>query len=210
MTNSLKQWLSSCSLEESESFHGAVWSLHEISIIKPSVQDLRFRWHWTSCRSWPCLVRVYHCFRTTYKLHLLTWNWKHISPKQLVLEHTVTHPRTLILWGKWRMPSSGMWHSAGLLYTDVLEECFASMFRVQEIMWGSEGHLSTVQRHCMLLASAPHFSLHTVFLLPWTWQRHIPPRRWFIINSQGATSQKMAFFVFTAVKTSNPTLWENV
>jgi hypothetical protein len=34
----------------------------------------------------------------------------------------------------------------------------------------------------------------------------IPPKRRFIINPDGVTSQKMAFFTVTAVKTSNPTL----
>jgi hypothetical protein len=29
-----------------------------------------------------------------------------------------------------------------------------------------------------------------LFLLPWRWRQHVPPKRKFIINSHGATSQK--------------------
>jgi hypothetical protein len=53
-----------------------------------------------------------------------------------------------------------------------------------------------------------HFSSLALFLLPWRWRRHFPPKRRLIINPHGATYQKTAFFTVTAVKTSNPTrLW---
>jgi hypothetical protein len=47
--------------------------------------------------------------------------------------------------------------------------------------------------------------LLALFLLPWRWRRHGPPKRRFIINPHVATSQKTAFFVVTTMKTSNPT-----
>jgi hypothetical protein len=37
--------------------------------------------------------------------------------------------------------------------------------------------------------------------LPWRWRWHVPPKRLFI---HGVTSKKTAFFIVTAVKTSNP------
>jgi hypothetical protein len=42
-------------------------------------------------------------------------------------------------------------------------------------------------------------------LLPRRWRRYFPPKRRFIQDLHGATSQKTAFFIDTSVKTSNPT-----
>jgi hypothetical protein len=39
--------------------------------------------------------------------------------------------------------------------------------------------------------------------LPWRWRRYIPPKRRFTQDLHDATSQKTAFFIVTAVKTSN-------
>jgi hypothetical protein len=41
--------------------------------------------------------------------------------------------------------------------------------------------------------------------LPWRLRRYVPPKRRFTHHLHGATSQKTAFFIFTAVKTSNIT-----
>jgi hypothetical protein len=41
--------------------------------------------------------------------------------------------------------------------------------------------------------------------LPWRWRRYVPPKRRFTLDIHGATSQKTAFFKFTAVKISNLT-----
>jgi hypothetical protein len=41
--------------------------------------------------------------------------------------------------------------------------------------------------------------------LPWRWRRNVPPKRRFTQDLHGTTSQKAAFFIVTAVKTSNPT-----
>jgi hypothetical protein len=38
---------------------------------------------------------------------------------------------------------------------------------------------------------------------PWRWRRYVPPKRRFTQDPHGATSQKTAFFIVTAVKTSN-------
>jgi hypothetical protein len=42
-------------------------------------------------------------------------------------------------------------------------------------------------------------------LLPWRWRRYVPPKRRLRPYLLGATSQKTAFFIVTAVKTSNLT-----
>jgi hypothetical protein len=41
--------------------------------------------------------------------------------------------------------------------------------------------------------------------LPWRWRRYVPPKRRFKQDLHGATSQKTAFFIVTAVKISNLT-----
>jgi hypothetical protein len=41
--------------------------------------------------------------------------------------------------------------------------------------------------------------------LPWRWRRYVLPTRLFTQDPHGATSQKTAFFIVTAVKTSNLT-----
>jgi hypothetical protein len=43
------------------------------------------------------------------------------------------------------------------------------------------------------------FSSLVLFLLPWRWRRHVPPKRQFIIKTHGATSQKMAFFILLMI-----------
>jgi hypothetical protein len=46
---------------------------------------------------------------------------------------------------------------------------------------------------------------HSRIFLPWRWRRYVPPKRWFTQDLHGATSHKTAFFIVTAVKTSNLT-----
>jgi hypothetical protein len=43
------------------------------------------------------------------------------------------------------------------------------------------------------------------FLSPWRRRRYVPPKRRFLRESHGVTSQKTPFFIVTAVKTSNLT-----
>jgi hypothetical protein len=75
-------------------------------------------------------------------------------------------------------------------------------------MWGKvlDGNrVTTIQRHWKHRYNIGDFSLLALFLLPWRWRWHIPPKRQFIINPHGVTSKKRAFFIVTHVKTSNPT-----
>jgi hypothetical protein len=46
--------------------------------------------------------------------------------------------------------------------------------------------------------------LACVIASTWRWRRHVPPKRRFIINPHGVTSQKTAFFIISALKASNP------
>jgi hypothetical protein len=48
------------------------------------------------------------------------------------------------------------------------------------------------------------------FLIPWRWWRYIPPKRRFTKYLHGAISKKTAFFIVTAVKTSNLTLYNQL
>jgi hypothetical protein len=43
----------------------------------------------------------------------------------------------------------------------------------------------------------------TRIFLPWRWGQYVPPKRRFTQELHGATSQKTAFFIVTAVKISN-------
>jgi hypothetical protein len=43
------------------------------------------------------------------------------------------------------------------------------------------------------------------FILPWRWRRYVPPKRRLTPHLHDATSQKTAFFIVTAVETSNLT-----
>jgi hypothetical protein len=79
-----------------------------------------------------------------------------------------------------------------LVRTDVLEERIASIIRVTVI-----GELSF---GCSLL---PTLFLARRFLLPGRWRLCVPPKRRFLQEPPGVTSQKTAFFIVTAVKASN-------
>jgi hypothetical protein len=43
--------------------------------------------------------------------------------------------------------------------------------------------------------------------LPWRWRRYVPPKRRLTKYLHGTTSQKTAFFIVTAMKTSNLTIF---
>jgi hypothetical protein len=87
----------------------------------------------------------------------------------------------------WRMPSSGMWRRVDLLWTDVSEERIASIFRAEKF---------TCCSHLLTLV------FRTRIFLFWRWW-YVPPKRRFTHDLRGATSQKTAFFIVTAAKTSN-------
>jgi hypothetical protein len=51
-----------------------------------------------------------------------------------------------------------------------------------------------------------HLVLRSRIFLPWRWRRYVPPKRRFNpLDLHSAASQKTAFFIVTAVKTSNLT-----
>jgi hypothetical protein len=71
-----------------------------------------------------------------------------------------------------------MWHRVDVVLTDVSEERIASIFRVEE-----KRRKSTSEEPAC--------------------RQYIPPKRRLTHYLHGATSQKTAFFIVTAVKTSN-------
>jgi hypothetical protein len=58
--------------------------------------------------------------------------------------------------------------------------------------------------HNIPMSPATLVSRSRIFL-PWRWRRYLPPKHRFTQDLQGATSQKTAFFIVTAVETSNLT-----
>jgi hypothetical protein len=87
-----------------------------------------------------------------------------------------------------RMASSGMLSRVFLVRTDVLEERIISITRVKRI-------------GALLLT----LFLARRFLSSWWWRRYLHRKRPFLQQPHGVTSQKTAFFIATAVKTSNLT-----
>jgi hypothetical protein len=94
----------------------------------------------------------------------------------------------------WRMSSSGMWRRVYLLWTDVSEECVASIFRVE--------------KRCFRLVAQPASNLPTLvprsrIFLAWRWRWHVPQKRRFTQDLHGATSQKTAFFIVYSCENLN-------
>jgi hypothetical protein len=87
----------------------------------------------------------------------------------------------------WRMSFAGMLRRVAHVRTDVSQKRRASIIRVTRI-----GELGT-----LVVTSLVH-----LFLSPWWW-RYVPPKSRFVQEPHGVTSQKTAFFMVTAVKTSN-------
>jgi hypothetical protein len=86
------------------------------------------------------------------------------------------------------MSFSGMWCRVDLLWTDVSEECIISIFRAEKSA-----------------NEEPAWAGGARIFLPWRWRRYIPPKRRFTQDLHGVRSQKTAFFIVTAVITSNLT-----
>jgi hypothetical protein len=80
-----------------------------------------------------------------------------------------------------------MWHRVDLVWTEVSGERIASIFRVEK----SAREEPAWAGGCSLLR--------------WRWRRYVPPKHLLIQNLHAAISQKTAFFIVTAVKTSNLT-----
>jgi hypothetical protein len=89
--------------------------------------------------------------------------------------------------GPFRMVPSGMLRRVAHVRTDVSEELSASFIRVTRI-----GELGTT-----LAATSNQRTLRR--------RRQVPPKRRFLQEPHGVTSQKTPFFIVTAVKTSNLT-----
>jgi hypothetical protein len=87
----------------------------------------------------------------------------------------------------WKMASSGMLRRMALVRTDVSEELSASVIRATRI-----GELGTTQA-----ATSNRRTLRR--------RRQVPPKRRFLQEPHGVTSQKTPFFTVTAVKTANLT-----
>jgi hypothetical protein len=103
----------------------------------------------------------------------------------------------------WIIVSSGILRRVTLLRTDVSEELSASFIRVTSIgelgtMLAVTSNRSTLRRNTGFQLQLALFLVHR-FLLPW-WTRHyVPPKRRFLQEPHGVTSQKTGFILFTIV-----------
>jgi hypothetical protein len=91
------------------------------------------------------------------------------------------------------MAFSWMLRRVALVRTEVLEELSASFIRV-----------SRISELGITLAVTSVFLVHW-FLSPWWRRRYVTPKRRFLQEPHGVTSQKTQFFIVTAVKTPNLT-----
>jgi hypothetical protein len=114
------------------------------------------------------------------------------------------------------MASSGMLRRVALVRTDVSEELSASIIRVTR--FGELGTLAvtsnrrtlrrTIQnivflrslRRLLVTANVPTSPNLVTLMME---ARYVPPKRLFLQEPHGVTSQKTPFFIVTAVKTSN-------
>jgi hypothetical protein len=100
----------------------------------------------------------------------------------------------------WRMASSGMLRCAALLKTDVSEEHSASFIRLTRIYELGRTLAVTsndARLYLYLFAACVSCYLRLTFLVhqllsPWWWRRWVPPKRRFLKEPRGITSQKTA------------------
>jgi hypothetical protein len=96
-----------------------------------------------------------------------------------------------------------MWRRVNLVWSDVSEECIASIFRVEKFV--SEEPACESGRILQFAATCSRWFLAYEFFYPEdggdTFLRNVGSQ-----DLHGATSQKTAFFIVTAVKTSNLTI----
>jgi hypothetical protein len=101
------------------------------------------------------------------------------------------------------MASSEMLRRVALVRTDVSEELSASIIRVTRISEVGTTLTVTSNRRTLLLVTVSVVpSSQIVFTLM---KEAPPPKRLFLQEPHGNTSQKTVFFIVTAVKTSNLT-----
>jgi hypothetical protein len=96
--------------------------------------------------------------------------------------------------------SSGLLRRVALVRTDVSEEPGASFIRVTKI-----GELGTTQAVTNNRRTLQSFVPSHWFLSPWWRRRWVPPKRRFLQEPHGVTSQKTRFCIVSAVKTSRLT-----
>jgi hypothetical protein len=98
----------------------------------------------------------------------------------------------------WRMPSSGMLRRVALVRTDVSKETIASIVRVTRIGdLGTTLPVTSIRNTRAVVPSSP--GLVTLII------ETVIPKRPFLQQPYGVTSQKTAFLIVNAVKTSNLT-----
>jgi hypothetical protein len=142
---------------------------------------------------------------------------------------SVREQNRLMLWkiwglhgGDWRIPSSEIVRRVAPVRTDISQESSASIIRVtrirelgttlavtsnpralrKNIMWEKKRQYGIPDWGWRVTTNVvPSHRL----LSPWCWTRYVPPKRRFLQEPHGLTSQKTAFFIITAAKTSNLT-----
>jgi hypothetical protein len=92
-----------------------------------------------------------------------------------------------------------MWRRVDLVWIDVSKERIASIFRVEKSASEEPAWAGEVCSHLLTLVPSSRI------FLPRRWRRDVPPKRRFTQDLHGAISQNTAFFIGTAVKTSNLT-----
>jgi hypothetical protein len=121
-------------------------------------------------------------------------------------------PSYLVHDGPWknmkyirRMTSSGMLRRAALVRTNVSEELSASIIRVTRIgeLWTTLAVKEFFRSVLRLLVTAdvPSSPILATLMM----EAPSPPKRRLLQEPHGVTSQKTAFFIVTAAKTSNLT-----
>jgi hypothetical protein len=111
--------------------------------------------------------------------------------------HPVDKTRVQKLYSSWRMPSSAVWGRVVLVRTEVSKELIASIITVERF-----SDLRTTFAACFSCSLLLTFFLALCFFPPWWWKRYITPKLWFLQESRGVTSHKMAFFIVSAARTS--------
>jgi hypothetical protein len=131
--------------------------------------------------SWHCLARSFSSFLSHNERAV-------ISPAS----QTDGEPLIQLLWSQWlHMPPLGCFH-------------FCYPMAKWDTLWRKEPWtrwLAAATVCSYLLTLVPR----SWIFLPWSWRRYVPPKRRLTQDLHGATSQKTAFFIVTAVKTSNLT-----
>jgi hypothetical protein len=146
-------------------WHSVIWKL-----------DTSLRWKLS-------VLKKIQSSRGTYRLH-------HEGGETQRVRKNISSNKQLTLW---RMVSSGLLRRVALVRTDVSEEPGASFIRVKTI-----GELGTTQaatlRSVRRLLVAACVVPSSPILSPWWRRRQVPPKRRFLQEPHGVTTQKTPFF----------------